>query len=172
MRGFTLLEVLISIVIITSGIVILLEIIPVVMQGSANIENLVTATTLSRDLMDEILSKGFDDPDTGAAFGLEESAPRSNFDDVDDYDGLSEDPPQDVSGADYDGTGAMPDYSRFTRAVTVENVPENDFNAASPSADGTTDAKRIIVTVSWPDKAGTAQVELRSVASEYHPDPR
>lgn len=170
--GFTLLEVIIAIVIFTIGVVILLGAVSAIMRGSSDVENIDIATSLARDLMDEILGKGFDDPDGGLAFGLEEAEPRSNFDDVDDYDGWIKTPPEDVDGTTYDGTGATPNYSRFRRAVTVENVPEDDFNTLTASGDGTTDAKRIIVTVSWEAVGGSPQVELRSVVTEYHPDPR
>ena len=143
-----------------------------IMKSSADTENIDIATSLARDLMDEILGKGFDDPDGGATFGPEEAEPRRNFDDVDDYDGWSKTPPQDVDGVSYNGAGSMPDYSYFTRQVTVENVPQDNFNVLTPSADGTTDAKRIIVTVSWQAIGGSPDVELRSVVTEYHPDPR
>lgn len=170
--GFTLLEVLITVVIFSIGIVVLLGAISTIIKGSSDLENINIATSLARDLMDEILGKGFNDPDGGLAFGLEEVEPRTNFDDADDYDGWSKNPPEDVSGTAYDGTGSTPNYASFTRAVTVENVPENNFNTATPSGDGTTDAKRIIVTVSWEATGGNPQVELRSVVTKYHPDPR
>ena len=170
-RGFTLIEVLIAVVIFTIGITTLLGAVSTIMRGSSDLENINIATSLVRDLMDEIIGKGFDDPD-GGAFGLEEAEPRSNFDDVDDYDGWSKNPPEDVDGTSYDGTDTTPDYSAFTRAVTVENVPENNFDIGTPSADGTTDAKRIVVTVSWTAAGGSPNLELKSVVSEYHPDPR
>ncbi|UCD15789.1 MAG: hypothetical protein JSV34_01710 [Candidatus Omnitrophota bacterium] len=141
-------------------------------RGAVDLENIEIASTLSRDLMDEIIGKGFDDPDAGAVFGPEEAEPRVNYDDADDYDGWSKSPPQNISGTYFDGTGTTPNYSRFRRAVTVENVPEDNFNAGTPSADSTTDAKRIIVTVSWPAPGGTTQVELKSVVTEYHPEAR
>ena len=170
-RGFTLLEILFAITFFMIVGVILLGAIISMIKASSDIENIDIGTKLARDMMDEILGKGFDDPD-GGAFGLEEVEPRSNFDDVDDYDEWSKNPPEDVSGTAYDGTDPMPNYSLFTRAVTVENVPEDDFNKEAPSADGTTDAKRIIVTVSWTTTGGNPDVELKSVVTEYHPDPR
>lgn len=169
--GFTLVEVMLVTVLLTIGVVSLLQATSAVMTGETDIENIDVATVLARDLMDEILSKGFDDPD-GGAFGTEEAEPRSNFDDVDDYDGWSKSPPQSVSGTSYDGTGGTPNYTNFTRAVTVENVPVNDFNAATPSPDGTTGAKRIVVTVSWKVPGGTPQAQLKAVVSEYHQDLR
>ena len=172
--GFTLLEVLITVVIFTVGIVILLGAVSTIMRGSSDIENINIATSLARDLMDEIIGKGFNDPDGGSIWGPEalqgENAnDRATFDDADDYDGWSKNPPEDVSGTDYDGAGSTPNYSRFTRAITVENVLENDFNTTSSDI---TDPKRIIVTVSWQEAGGSPQVELRSVVTAYHPDPR
>ena len=169
----TLLEVLLTTILLTIGTLSLFSAMAVVKKGEVDTEMVSLATILSRDMMDEILAKAFEDPDGAhGSFGREEALPRSNFDDVDDYDGLSENPPQSVSGTVYNGTGGTPNYSMFTRSVLVENVPQNNFNAGSPSADGSTDAKRIIVTVSWLEKGGAPQVQLRSVVTEYHPQGR
>ena len=165
-RAFTFLEVMLAIFIFVGGTLAVMGAFSGLMKASAESEDFEIATWLAKDMMDEIISQPFDDPD-GGAFGTEEAEPRSNFDDVDDYDGWSKSPPKDIAGTDYDGTGGQPSYSRFTRAVTVENVPEDDFNVSTPSTDGTTDAKRIIVTVSW-GPSSSSSVALRSVVSEYH----
>jgi len=171
--GMTLLEILFTTVLLTIGTLSLFSAMAIVKKGEVDAEMVSLATVLSRDMMDEILSKAFEDPDVATgSFGREEALPRSNFDDVDDYDTLSENPPQSVSGTAYDGTGGTPNDSMFTRSVTVENVPDNNFNTAVASAHGSTTSKRIIVTVSWTEKGGTPQVQLRSVVTEYHPQGR
>ena len=172
-KGLTLLEILLTTILLTVGTLSLFSAMAVVKKAEVDTVMITLATILARDMMDEILAKAFEDPDAAAgSFATEEALPRSNFDDVDDYDGLSENPPQSVSGVSYNGAGGTANYSMFTRAVIVENVPQTDFNAAVPSADGSTDAKRVIVTVSWIEKGGTAQVQLGSVVTEYHPQGR
>ena len=173
-KGLTLLEILLTTLLLTVGTLSLFSAMAVVKKAEVDTEMITLATILARDIMDEILSKAFEDPDLpSGSFGREELIiPRSNYDDVDDYDGTSESPPQSVAGISYNGAGGTANYSMFTRTVTVENVPQTDFNAAVPSTDGSTDAKRIIVTVSWIEKGGTTQVQLRSVVTEYHPQGR
>lgn len=169
--GFTLLEIILAIIIITTGVVMLIRAMSAMIRGSTDIENIDITTSLARDMMDEILGKGFDDPDQPGSFGREENR-RNKFDDVDDYDGWRKNPPEDVDGNRYDGKKGRPNYTRFTRSVIVENVPEDDFNTPTPPGDGTTGAKRIIVNVSWRPTGGVSEVKLRSVVTEYHPDPR
>jgi MSHA pilin protein MshD len=72
--------------------------------------------------------------DTGEAAGL-----RATFDDVDDYHGLSESPPQTRSGASLAGVAG------WSRTVTVAWVDSANF-ASSASSSG---AKRITVTASF-----------------------
>jgi Tfp pilus assembly protein PilV len=169
-RGISLLEILFTTVLLTIGTVSLFTAMASVKSGAVDSEMVTIGNSLARDMMDEIYGKAFEDPDGAVgSFGTEESLPRSNYDDVDDYDVWSQSPPVDVNGTAYNGAGGMPNYTMFTRAVTVENVPENNFNVGTPSADGSTDAKRIIVTVSWNAKGGSPQVQLRSVVTEYHP---
>ena len=81
---------------------------------------------------------------------------RSFFDDVDDYDiyqtwgGCA--PPRQKNGSTITGAG------NFTESVSVQNIADiDDFEALgyvrddfSAVADGSTDSKQVIVTVSWP----------------------
>lgn len=114
-----------------------------------------TGRMLSDNIMDEIRSRSFTDPQTNS-FGAEEASPRANFDDVDDYDGWSESPPKTIEGADTP-------YEGFTRSVSVVNVLHNDCNASVPEPDGSTSYKRIEVVVT------SADISLTniSVVSEY-----
>lgn len=94
-------------------------------------------------LMEEIASKAYADPEgLSESFGAEEAG-RSSFDDVDDYDGLVEAPPRLLDGT------TLPAYASLTRSVAVDNVTSSDPDAATPAADGSTDLKRIRVTVGW-----------------------
>ena len=101
------------------------------------------ALGLADDLMAEILSLPYSDPNQTPTFGLEtgeSGASRINYDDVDDYNSFSENPPKDRSGA------TIADRADFTRAVTVTRVvPTN------PAQSTTTDqgAKCIRVRVSF-----------------------
>ncbi len=99
------------------------------------------ANLIAEDLMLEIRSRSFTDPQTPATFGPEESPPRANFDDVDDYDGLSDSPPRTIEGA------PLTNYDDFTVTAAVENVNPGDLDTETPPADGSTPFKRITVVV-------------------------
>jgi hypothetical protein len=107
-----------------------------------------TALFLAKQMMEEIQSKAYEDPDlpTGS-FGQEENyPPRSNLDDVDDYDGINESPPEYPDGTILNGENGVPNYQGFHRHVDVENVDNSNYNTTV--ANGTTDSKRVTVTVS------------------------
>lgn len=111
--------------------------------------------------MEEILSKSFEDPDgASGSFGTEEAS-RADYDDVDDYDGLDVCPPQDSQGS------ALSGYAGFRTQVTVENVPAATPGGAA-QADGSTNFKRVTVTVSSED--GSSTVQLVGLSSSFGTD--
>jgi hypothetical protein len=95
---------------------------------------------LAQDLMAEICDQAYSDPNEPPVFGPEpsETAGRPAYDDVDDYNGLSEAPPRDRSG------NAIPGLSNWRRAVDVAFVSANDPTSTSVFETG---VKRITVTV-------------------------
>ncbi|MBI1871335.1 MAG: type II secretion system protein [Chlamydiae bacterium] len=124
------------------------------------------ATQLAQDLMEEIASKKWDEnrsqgpttspstigPDTGESrytAGLSTS-----YDDVDDYNGLSESPPQNAQGV------SLTTFSGFARSVQVIYVNSTDLDT---SVTGPTNNKRIQVTVTW--NGGSDSVQLVNVFS-------
>jgi len=104
------------------------------------------AQGLADDLMAEILTKSYSDPDGSAVFGLEsgEAAPRDNFDDVDDFNGWNSLPPKAADGA------TLADRDDWRQRVIVERVRLNNLTQATA---GNTDegAKRIHVTIEYDD---------------------
>ena len=133
-RAFTLIELLITIVLV--GIV-LLALIMSFHESLKSLErqkDLLSANLLSEDLMNEIRSKQYvPSPPSGG------SNNRVIFNDVDDYAGWSETPPKTIKG------GILSNYIGFTRRVFVANV-SNDF--ISPAPTNTAVFKRITVVVS------------------------
>ena len=82
------------------------------------------AAFLVVNLAEEINKRNYDDPEASGAIGTdvgEALDTRSDFDDIDDYDGWSANPPQDRQGNTYD------QYSNLTRSVSVQHVQANDF---------------------------------------------
>ena len=109
-------------------------------------------------LMEEIASKPFDEPslDCGS-FGTEEGT-RASYDDVDDFDGLSSSPPKRINGTN------LSDYGGFTRSVAVDNVTAASPDPGSPAADGSTNYKRVTVTVAWTGGKG-GELKLKTLCS-------
>jgi hypothetical protein len=99
---------------------------------------------LADSLMAEILATSYSDPSGTAVFGLEsgETAPRVNFDDVDDFNGWNSSPPKAADGT------IIPDRTGYRQRVTVERVvPTNPTQVTSGSTDQ--GAKRICVTIEY-----------------------
>jgi len=111
---------------------------------------------LAEPLMSEILRQSYKDPDGTPVFGREsnESAtPRTSWDDVDDYDGLSESSP-----VAKDGT-ALTSSTGWKRTVEVKWV-----NAANPAEVTTVESgvKRIVVTVTYNGLTQASLVALKT----------
>lgn len=99
---------------------------------------------LAWDLMSEIMQAAYEDPVTSGGFGLEtgeSGGTRVAWDDVDDYDGYTDSPPEDRAGE------AIPDASGWSRAVSVARADVSDPIADEVSESG---LKRITVTVTSP----------------------
>ena len=143
-NGFSLVEVLVSLVIISLALVAWTSNFTVGVRGPERAEDKTTSVFLAQAILEEIRSASFADPNQSPVFGLEsgEAATpptRINFDDVDDYNNWNESPPQRKDGSTLSG------LSRYRRSVTVANVTQNNFNtSASP---GTTDFKKVTVSV-------------------------
>jgi MSHA pilin protein MshD len=154
--GFTLVEAIISVLIV--GILFLAA-----LQAAASarvadylVANRNRGALLAQGLMDEITQKAYKNS-TNPLFGPESGeASRSAFNDVDDYHGWSESPPQNPDGT------SLPDYANWTRTVTVEWVPST--NLTGPPSGSETGLKRITVTVKFRDKPVASAVALRANA--------
>jgi len=78
---------------------------------------------------------------------------RAEYDDVDDYDGLVEQPPRDVSG------NPRPDYDSYRVVVSV--AYSSSAQVAAFGLDAATDAKLVTVTVSTPEGGSMSFDALR-----------
>jgi len=104
------------------------------------------ALGLARDMMEEIASRRFIDPDADPDFGTEsdeitdpQPQLREPFDDIDDYDGWERQPPEDAGGTALvtDTTGQTPGaglarYADFRRRVRVQYVELDRHDQPAP----------------------------------------
>lgn len=141
-------EIIVSLLIIALGIAGFGMAIPMGRDSMDKMREERTALLLAKQMVEEIQSKAYEEPNLPpGSFGREEGlVARVNFDDIDDYDGLTENPPQYSDGNPLDGSGGRPDYRNFQWVVVVDNVADNDFQTVR--SDGSTASKRITVTVS------------------------
>ncbi|MFT5052296.1 MAG: type II secretory pathway pseudopilin PulG [Chlamydiales bacterium] len=163
--GFSLVEAVMAIVVLGIAIPPLVSMFRVVARNSVDETFQDVALAYANGLMEEIASKGFEDPDLASgSFGTEEGS-RGSYDDVDDFDGLSNSPPEQLNGTDLD------DFGGFTRSVVVENVTSADPDATIPETDGNTDLKRIEVTVAWTGGRGGELMLSTLIAKGSGPEP-
>jgi len=150
-RAFTYIEVLAAVVILGLALIPLLSQFYIGFQSNITAELVTQSIDLGADLMEEIKSRRFDEnafpaePVSANALGTdagENSTQRATFDDIDDYNGWHENPPQAIDGT------ILTDFNSFTRSVAVDYVSLNGTNWQHSSS--ATYLKRIVVTVSHP----------------------
>jgi len=115
---------------------------------------------LATEMMSEILQARYTDPETpfgGMQLDSDEnSSPRTDYDDTDDYNGWSASPPETRDGTE------LTDFNDWTRAVDVQKVDAGD--PGSVLSDGAEDEglRKITVTVTAPDNTQTVLIALRA----------
>ncbi|MEZ4484264.1 MAG: prepilin-type N-terminal cleavage/methylation domain-containing protein [Syntrophotaleaceae bacterium] len=130
-RGFTLIELVISIVVVSVALGGVLMAINYAVTHSADPMLQHQAVAIAESYLEEILLKPFADPD-----GVDGEGSRALFDDVDDYDGLNDSGVRDQTGT------AIAGLDNYTVVVTVASTAFNGIDAAN--------SKKITVTVSHP----------------------
>lgn len=156
--GFSLIEAVMATLIV--GVLFVAAILTVGATGSAQLSTADRARgeQLALDLMNEILQQAYWEPDERPTFGIEgaeTTTSRARYDDVDDYNGWTESPPQNKNGT------ILPGLTGWTRRVAVEWVDPADLTVPSATA---TDLKRITVTVLRGDTPKGTLVSVRCAA--------
>jgi prepilin-type N-terminal cleavage/methylation domain-containing protein len=149
--GFTLIESLISILVVSVLLVAALNTSGSAWKGQELIAARGLARLLAEELLTEALQQVHADPDQTAVFGLESaegSSTRTAFDDVDDYDGWQASPPQTKDGT------VFSDLAGWQRMVQVHKVHPYDLTLITGTDFG---IKRITVTVRY-DNVVLAQI--------------
>lgn len=174
-QGFTLLELILCIVILAVGLTGVLSYFTQGMRNSSYAQNIAIATILAQDLMEEIKSKCWDQtattvsPCSGAvtpsAIGPDGVETRATYNDVDDFNGLSNSPPKNSQNVLMPNPYNNMTVNTFTQTVSVCYVAAGTLNTCIVSP-GTSNFKRIAVTISWGSVTGD-QVQLVSVVTNH-----
>lgn len=180
-RGFTLIETLIAISLLAIVVGAVTLSLVGSLQATQENEDLAIAEGLAQDLMNEILNCRYCEPgaspyDLYLRPGPSEKTPgtREMFDDIDDYNGWVEEPPQDRWGIPLgreNGSGGQrptaafaPSLEGFRREVTVSYVSPQNLSQALPF--GTATAFRrieVIVSRRYPNNIVRQLVKLTRV---------
>lgn len=166
-RGFSLVETAIATVLVGGLFVVSMNMVGASRMTQSRYADREQALILAEDLLNEILSQPYEDPDGGVVFGIEVGESlnlHASLDDADDYHYFTESPPTDAQG------NTIPGAERFTRTSVVYWV-----KAESPAVpySAETGVKRVVVEVSlgekklaqlaglmasaWPDAAAMAE---------------
>jgi len=159
----TLVETTIATVIVATMIVMLLNTFGSLARGQQLTASRYSASCLAAHLMSEILQNLYQDPNN-PVFGPETGeagTSRANFDDVDDYNGWTESPPQRSDGTPISGLAG------WRRSVTVEYIDPNTMAAGAQDLG----VKRITVVVADPRGRSVSVVSLRSSNGTYDQSP-
>lgn len=145
-RGFGYIEAVISVVIMGTAVAMALHTFGAFARGAVFDRETAIATELAAQLAAEIRAQAFEDPGSTILFGPEtgeSDGTRQYFDDVDDYNGWTATPPKQRGGT------SMTEYPNFTQSVVVVY-------------DGSTDLKKITVTITKDGKTRAQVVLLRA----------
>ena len=155
--GFTLVEAAISIILVGVLLVAAINTLGATAVSKRNIEHQARGYTLAQDLMAEILSQAYEEPVDTVTFGRESESggDRTDWDDIDDYEGWSATPPEDKDGVPLDG------YDQWTRSVEIAFVQTASLNN---EVGVNTGVKRITVTASFNGVPAAELVAIRTLA--------
>lgn len=160
LRAFSMVEVAISVVIVAGMTVAALNTVGASKSAQKTTSSRKIGSLLAHQLMTEILTKDYEDPDGVVIFGSElpeVEGGRLGFDDVDDYHMWSESPPENKDGS------TIPDLDGFARQVSVAFV--NSFNLSSTSITET-GVKRIAVTITYNNAQVASLTAIRTKARD------
>jgi MSHA pilin protein MshD len=166
-RGFTLLEVILFIVIVSVGLAGVLTVFSTGVRSSADPMIRKQAILIAEATMNEIMQKSFqndpaDPANTSATLGCTPNtapitcaanswANRPNYNDVDDYNGFNQ-----TGILQIDGSTAVNGLANYTLQINVAGAALSGIAAAN--------AKRIVVTVT---NGGTESVNLTGYRTNY-----
>lgn len=167
-RGFTLVELVVTMMVISIAVLGISQALSFAFARQSDGLWQAKAVALAESYIEEIGARRYDEstpvggvPPCGpAALACSsiggEGEPRTRFDDVDDYDGLDEQPPVDADG------NPRSDYQRYRVQVSVAYLDSGQVSALG--LDDPTDAKLVTVRVT---PTGEATLSFPFVRANY-----
>jgi MSHA pilin protein MshD len=156
--GFTFTEVLVSVLLVSTVLIGATNLLGNVVRGRTSIARSVRAQQYAQQLMVEVMDTAYEEGSfLGKDFFFVFPETRSQFDDVDDFDGLDESPLQNRAGV------TTPNTSGWRRRVAVAWVSPANPQTVVGSDQG---VKRITITV---ERNGTVMAQLIGLRSDVYP---
>ncbi len=165
--GFTLVEAVVTMVILSIAALAMGQTLGLAFSKSSDGLWQARSVALAQSYLEEIMGHRYDEatpvggvpacaPGTTpcSAIGPESGESRPTFDDVDDYHGLADAPPQDSDG------NSWPVFAGYAAAVTVRYVTAAEVT--SLGLDTTTDAKVVTVAITPPGRDPLTFTVLRA----------
>jgi hypothetical protein len=160
-RGFTLMEASLAVLIVGVGFLAVIELFSACTVENQRSSQLTTAQMLVTNIQELTANLAFKDPYYAATtWGGEGGETITNFNDLDDFDGVTFNPPRDSTRA------VIPELSKYTQVVTVmpidPNRPGNNTDPAKPEiGKGTyTGGVRMRVIVLYREHANEVPAEV------------
>lgn len=139
-RGFTLVEAVLAALVVGVALAGALQAAAVARVGRLKLAERAEGVMLAQDLLTEVMVLPFDDPDGASGkIGAETGElDRTDYDDIDDYNGLTDDPPTDRGGTQ------LTTIDGFVRTVGVTWVDLSTL--ATSSSETQTKRADVVVT--------------------------
>lgn len=160
-RGFTLIEAAMTTIIVGLGATATMALFGACSVQNRSAEQITNAALLANNIQECIAGLPFNDPVTDrASFGAETGETLATYDDVDDFDGRSFNPPIDANRQ------TISDLPKFTQVVSVWPVSSAQLSANSNEAQPTiakgtyTGAVRIRVRILYASNPKVAAQEI------------
>ncbi len=148
--AFTLIEIIVTIVILAVASTALLSVFTSMVRGSADPVVQQQATTIAEAYLEEILLRAFNDPQGGETGTDEGEAGRADYDDVKDYRSLAAGPAADQLG------NPVAALAAYTVTVTITNAALGGLPLA--------DSLRVDVNVNHP---AIGNIQLSGFRTRY-----
>jgi type II secretory pathway pseudopilin PulG len=154
-HGLTLVEAVMSCLVVSLLLVAALRAASAASLYQYKTADRARARFLAGQLMTDIMSLSYEDPLVTPLFGLEAgelSTSKGTFDDVDDFNGWTESPPQDRDG------NAASELTGWQRSVAVAWVSSANLSTVSATETG---VKRVTVTVKKGNQTLATRVAIK-----------
>jgi type II secretory pathway pseudopilin PulG len=153
--AFTLIEAAMATVIVGVGILATMSLFAACSQQNNNASEMTTAMELATNIQEAMANLAFADSITGTThFGPEGGETLSSYDDVDDFDGQSLNPPIDALRA------RIPNMSQYTQVISVDPIDPNNLSTTLPKTITNRTAVRVKVQIMFSPRAGVAPDEV------------